>query len=309
MSDISKVTIIGAAGHLGQHILTALLGERKLITQILTRIDSTSSFPDDIPVVRADFSSVNSLKDALRRQHAIISVVGIQGVSDQINVIDAAVAVGVRRFIPSEFGNHPESEHKRLPEMRMTQPAKIAVMKHLAEKVVETAGRFSWTAIAVGNFFDWSIKRFPAFGFDLANKEARIYDSGNEHITGVLIDSVGQAVVGTFLNPVETANKFLRIRSLETTQNEILAAFEQLTESKWAVERISTQELYRIGREKMAMGKAGWILDILCTQIFADGGGRSVVATWEDSDNTLVGVQEVELQDVIRGIVAESRDM
>lgn len=75
--------------------------------------------------------------------------------SDQINVIDAAVAVGVRRFIPSEFGNHPESEHKRLPEMRMTQPAKIAVMKHLAEKVVETAGRFSWTAIAVGNFFDW----------------------------------------------------------------------------------------------------------------------------------------------------------
>lgn len=80
---------------------------------------------------------------------------GIHGVSDQVNVIDAAVAVGVRRFIPSEFGNHPESDHKRLPEMRATQTQKIDVMKHLDEKVVETEGRFSWTAIAVGNFFDW----------------------------------------------------------------------------------------------------------------------------------------------------------
>ncbi|PGG97776.1 hypothetical protein GX51_07158 [Blastomyces parvus] len=309
MSDITKVTITGAAGHLGQHILTALTSERKLITQILTRTNSTSTFPEGIPVIRADFSSVDSLKRALRGQDAIISVVGIGGVSDQINVIDAAVAVGVRRFMPSEFGNHPESDHKRLPEMRATQTQKIAVMKHLAEKVVETGGLFSWTAIAVGNFFDWSIKRFPAFGFDLPNKAARIYDSGNEPITGVLIDSVGQAVVGTFLNPTETANKFLRIRSLQTTQNQILGAFEQITESKWAVERISTKELYRAGKEKMEKGEGGWILDILCTQIFADGGNRSIVATKEDSDNALVGVREVKLADVIRDIVAESRDM
>ncbi|PGH32729.1 hypothetical protein GX50_04441 [[Emmonsia] crescens] len=309
MSDITKVTIIGAAGHLGQHILTALLSEPKLVTQILTRTDSTSAFPDSIPVIRADFSSVDSLKDALRGQDAIISVVGIHGVSDQVNVIDAAVAVGVRRFIPSEFGNHPESDHKRLPEMRATQTQKIDVMKHLDEKVVETEGRFSWTAIAVGNFFDWSIKRFPAFGFDLRNKAARIYDSGSEPITGVLIDSIGQAVVGTFLNPTETANKFLRIRSLQATQNQILAAFEQITESKWTVERISTEELYRVGKEKMEKGEGGWILDILCTQIFADGEDRSLVATREDSDNGLVGVREVELEDVIRGIVTDSRGM
>ncbi|OJD16224.1 hypothetical protein AJ78_03604 [Emergomyces pasteurianus Ep9510] len=326
MSDIKKVTIIGAAGHLGKHILAALLSEPKLITQILTRTDSSSTFPDSIPVVRADFSSVDSLKGALWGQDAIISVVGIHGVSDQINVIDAAIAVGVRRFIPSEFGNHPESDHKRLPEMRATQTQKREVMKHLEAKAVEAGGRFSWTAIAVGNFSigayktlspevtyglnsELSIKRFPAFGFDLPNKAARIYDSGNEPITGVLIDSVGQAVVGTFLNPVETANKFLRVRSLQTTQNQILRAFEQITESEWAVKRLSTDELYRTGKEKMEKGNGGWILDILCTQIFADGADRSVVATREDSDNALVGVQEVELEDVIRGIVAENRNM
>ncbi|KAL2370200.1 hypothetical protein RJ035_005843 [Blastomyces gilchristii] len=142
--------------------------------------------------------------------------------------------------------------------MTATQTQKIAVMKHLAKKVVETEGRFSWTAIA--------------------------------------------AVVGTFFNPTETANKFLRIRSLQTTQNQILAAFEQISDSKWAVERISTNELYRAGKEKLEKGEEGWILDILCTQIFANGGDRSIVATREDSVNALVRVREVELADVIRDI-------
>ncbi|PGH01065.1 hypothetical protein AJ79_08035 [Helicocarpus griseus UAMH5409] len=303
MSEITKVTIIGASGHLGQYIVKALLSYPKLATQILTHTDSNSTFPANVPIIRADFSSIDSLKSALRGQDAIISAVGIRGVSDQINVIDAAVAVGVRRFIPSEFGNHPASDDKRLPEMRATQTEKIKVMNHLKKKAEENEG-FSWTAIAVGNFFDWSIKRFPAFGFNLASKEARIYDSGSEPITGVLIDSIGQAVVGTFLNPRATANKFLRIRSLQTTQNEILATLEKITECKWTVERVSTEELYQAGKEKKEKG-GGWILDILCTQIFADGGGRSVVATREDSDNGLVGVEEVELEDVIRGIVAE----
>ncbi|OAX81399.1 hypothetical protein ACJ72_04255 [Emergomyces africanus] len=174
--------------------------------------------------------------------------------------------------------------------MRATQTQKIDVMRHLEDKVVETGGQFSWTAIAVGNFFDWSIKRFPAFGFDIPNQAARIYDSGNEPFTGVLIDSIGQAVVGTFLNPAATANKFIRIRSLQTTQNQILRAVEQITESKWVVERISMEELYRAGNEKMEKGK----------EVFADGGDRSVVVTREDSDNALVGVQDVELHEVIR---------
>lgn len=59
----------------------------------------------------------------------------------------------------------------------------------------------------------------------------------------------------------------------------------------------------------MEKGEGGWILDILCTQIFADGEDRSLVATREDSDNGLVGVREVELEDVIRGIVTDSRGM
>ncbi|KAL2384727.1 hypothetical protein RJZ90_001739 [Blastomyces dermatitidis] len=119
---------------------------------------------------------------------------------------------------------------------------------------------------------------------------------------GVLIDSVCQAVVGTFFNSTETANKFLRIRSLQTTQNQILAAFEQISDSKWAVERISTNELYRAGKEKLEKGEEGWILEFLCTQIFANGGDRSIVATREDSVNALVRVREVELADVIRDI-------
>ncbi|KAK2773039.1 hypothetical protein FQN52_004724 [Onygenales sp. PD_12] len=309
MSDIKKVTIVGATGHLGQHILTALLSSPALTVQILTRTTSTSPLPPTIPattpIIRADYSSISSLKSAFSGQDAIVSVVGLGGVTDQINMIDAALAVGVKRFIPSEFGNHPELDGKRLPETRATQTEKKRVMRYLGEVEGRGEGNFSWTAIAVGNFFDWSIKRFPAFGFHLPTHTARIYDSGTEPFTGVLIASIGQAVVGTLLNPTPTANKFLRIRSLETNQNEILAAFERVTAKKWTVERISTKELYRAGQEKLAKGDMGWVLDVVVTQIFEEGKGRSVVVSREEADNGLVGVEEVEVEDVVRDIVRD----
>ncbi|EEQ85498.2 uncharacterized protein BDCG_08767 [Blastomyces dermatitidis ER-3] len=178
--------------------------------------------------------------------------------------------------------------------MTATQTQKIAVMKHLAKKVVETEGRFSWTAIAVGNFFLIGL-------LNDSRPSVSTYPTRRPESTTEATNP-SQAVVGTFFNPTETANKFLRIRSLQTTQNQILAAFEQISDSKWAVERISTNELYRAGKEKLEKGEEGWILDILCTQIFANGGDRSIVATREDSVNALVRVREVELADVIRDI-------
>ncbi|EGE82394.2 hypothetical protein BDDG_05338 [Blastomyces dermatitidis ATCC 18188] len=186
--------------------------------------------------------------------------------------------------------------------MTATQTQKIAVMKHLAKKVVETEGRFSWTAIA-----KW-VKRRGDILIDLddsllndSRPSVSTYPTRRPESTTEATNP-SQAVVGTFFNPTETANKFLRIRSLQTTQNQILAAFEQISDSKWAVERISTNELYRAGKEKLEKGEEGWILDILCTQIFANGGDRSIVATREDSVNALVRVREVELADVIRDI-------
>ena len=58
----------------------------------------------------------------------------------------------MKRFIPSEFANHPDYEG--LPEFDGAKMAKVGVMDHLRAKA-ETNKGFTWTAFAIGNFFDW----------------------------------------------------------------------------------------------------------------------------------------------------------
>jgi ABC-type glycerol-3-phosphate transport system substrate-binding protein len=142
-------------------------------------------------------------------------------------------------------------------------------------------------------------------GFSIPERAARTYDSGNEPFTGTTMSCIGDAVAGILQRPGATANKFLRIRSLEVTQNEILAAFEEATGEKWSVTSVSTKDIFEKGKAKLAAGDMGAILDLMVVQLFEEGAGRSIVVTKEDSDNELLGLQEEEdLSAVIKGILS-----
>lgn len=75
----------------------------------------------------------------------------------QTTLVDAAIAAGVKRFIPSDFGlNTPNmaavEEHVPLLYARL-KPKKM-VLEYLEEKV-KLHPEFSWTAIGSGPYFDW----------------------------------------------------------------------------------------------------------------------------------------------------------
>lgn len=81
---------------------------------------------------------------------AVVSLVGHQGIQHERRMIDAAVAAGVKYFIPSEFG-HDSSD----PTVRSYLPIMVqknAVMEYLKTK--EKDG-LSWTMIVTGLWFDW----------------------------------------------------------------------------------------------------------------------------------------------------------
>ena len=141
-------------------------------------------------------------------------------------------------------------------------------------------------------------------GFTIPSRTARLYDNGNEPITGTTIASIGRGVAGILEHPDATANKFLRVRSLQVTQNEILAAFEGATGEKWSVTKVSSKDVLAEGRAKLAAGDRGGMLDLLTVQLFEEGAGRSIVATKEESDNKLLGVPEEDLLTVIKGILS-----
>jgi hypothetical protein len=145
-----------------------------------------------------------------------------------------------------------------------------------------------------------AMKRFPMMGFNVQTHHAIIYDLGTEPFTGTTLEGIGQAVVGTLLNPSLTAKRFLAVQSICTTQNELLAAFEKATGEKWKVERQTSGELIRSGKEDFETGVGMWRLKLAVATLYDVGQGRGMVAaTREESDAEMLGVKDESAEEIV----------
>jgi hypothetical protein len=146
--------------------------------------------------------------------------------------------------------------------------------------------------------------KVPVLGFVLPQCTARIYDSGDEPITTTTGAAIGTAVANTLVHFDKTANRFLKIRSVKTSQNRILAALEEVTATKWDVTKISTKDIAE-GRKKKLEEKRFQeaFMDLLTVQLFEDGMGRGNITDLEESDNVLLGVKEEDIGDIIRRLI------
>lgn len=91
----------------------------------------------------------NSLVKAFTGQDALVCAIAATGIEDQKNIIDAAAAAKVKRFVPNEFGADTTSE---VPDLAHVFKEKREVMSHLKQK---QADGLTWTAICTGTWIDW----------------------------------------------------------------------------------------------------------------------------------------------------------
>lgn len=104
------IVVAGATGNLGTRIIKALL-EKNAIVHALVRNNSDSSKIKELEnlgakILSVDFNSPNQLTDACKDAHCVISALsGLREViiDTQQLLLNAAVAAGVKRFIPSDF--------------------------------------------------------------------------------------------------------------------------------------------------------------------------------------------------------------
>jgi hypothetical protein len=144
------------------------------------------------------------------------------------------------------------------------------------------------------------MKKFPMMGFNVQTHHAIIYDSGTEPFTGTTLSGIGRAVVGTLLNPTVTANRFLAVQSICTTQNELLAAFEKATGETWKVERQTSEELIQSGKEDFVTGGGLWRLKLAVATLYDVGQGRGMVAATRGvSDAEMLGVKEESAEEIV----------
>ncbi|KAI8629978.1 NmrA-like family protein [Xylariaceae sp. FL1651] len=301
MTVIQKVAIFGASGNFGAPITSALAGAGFDVT-VITRPDSASVFPEGLRVIRADYADVGALAAALAGQDAVVCAVGPGAIGSAAGMVDAAARAGVKRYIINDFGWG--TNERSLPEFKAIGETRQVAWKRAMEYAERDEGKedgFSWTGITIGNPIDWALAKFPRMGFNIASRRATIYDAGTEEFTGTTLAGIGQSVVGVLRRPGETANRFVRVRSIQVSQNTLLEAFQRATGgAEWEVERASAAQVLEDGRKKHREGAGGWVLDLLVYQLYAPGEARCVVAaSREESDAPILGVEEETADEVV----------
>ncbi|KAL3962538.1 hypothetical protein ACCO45_004061 [Purpureocillium lilacinum] len=291
MSAIKNVALIGAAGGLGPTVLNKVVASGVFTVTVLRREGSKSTYPAGITVVDVDFESPDALKAALAGQDAVISLVGVPGLAAQTQVIDAAIAAGVKRFIPSDFGSDLDNPlTRKLPVFAH----KVQVADYLAEKSRETA--LTYTLVSNAAFLDWGLERH--FLLNTADYKPALYDGGNTIFSATTLDSVGDAVVSILKHPEETKNRRVYIENIKISQNRLLALAQQVAPGKpWLPQQVSIDAIVKEADEKLAKGD--YAPENFIPYLFRALNDPAYGPSFQKTDNELLGIKSVDENYVI----------
>jgi hypothetical protein len=315
---LSNVIVVGGSGNIGKLLLNALQSAPDFNVTALARPNSTATFPPEIKVVRAEYT-VAELAKVFQGQDAVISAVGATGIAEQHVLVDAAIQAGVKRFLPSEWSANtlPEKVRELVP---VFQP-KMELLDYLKEK--ESTG-LSWTGLAVGPLFDWvrdappqptaptptntSPQGITQAGFFLtpATHTIEITDSGNELFSTTNESDLANAALEILRKPAATANQYLHIASLTTSQNAIRTSIEKLTGREWNVRNVTSEELTKTGGELIAKGDySGLVMRGMVAMWGELPGLRHNFEKDEKLANELLGIKHAELDDVMTRVLID----
>jgi uncharacterized protein YbjT (DUF2867 family) len=298
MSAFKNVTLVGGSGHLGTFVLEKLVASQKFNVRVLKRAGSSSSYAAGAEVIEADFSSLESLKTGFKDQDAVISIVGDAGLSGQTLMVDAAVASGVKRFLPSNFGSNMANPNSRqLPVFTR----KVAVEEYLIEKSKTSA--LTYTFVYNGGFLDFCIQHNVLL--DISKYQPILYDGGDYIFSSTRMSTVGDAVVGVLTHPTETQNRAVYVSEITISQNQVLSLAKQIAPNMpWEPVNVNLAELVAVAKERFAQGHRSfpdYLPIIIQSMVSPEFGGR-----FNENDNKLLGIEERSeeiLKDILRPLL------
>ncbi|KAM0148892.1 hypothetical protein ACHAPG_009754 [Botrytis cinerea] len=101
-----KIVLAGGAGNVGREVLEALLAEGKHEIRVFSRKEVPDLSSEGVTVNVVDYSDKAALVNALEGVDTVLSFIitfNDPNNQSQINLIDACIEAGVRRFAPSEW--------------------------------------------------------------------------------------------------------------------------------------------------------------------------------------------------------------
>ncbi|KAL8946082.1 MAG: hypothetical protein Q9222_007474 [Ikaeria aurantiellina] len=300
--EIQTVAIVGASGRVGSELVKELLGNVtfKRCTAIARHTSTADQSSLGIATVKADFSSHDSLVAVLRGHDAVLNCVpgGATDFASQKLLIDAAIEARVKLFFASEYSaNVMSRQYAQFPTQFVGEKPRIR--RYLEEKA--QAGSIAWTALNGGPFFDLWLTAGPA-GFDIINRKATIYGTGNNLACWTPLPTTVQAVHNMLLPQTlpRIINRAISICGVKgVTQNSILEALEAETGYAFEVQHV---DITKIKRDAMdALSKGEWKAATRGLTLAAQFDEEDSAANfWDLVDNAAVGVNPLTVREAVK---------
>jgi len=235
--------IVGATGNLGSEICR-LLRERGQPVRALVRATAEPEKAARLQttgceVVRGDLKDRPSLEHACAGIDIVVSTASstlsrqagdsIESVDHlgQLALIDAAQSAGVRHFVLVSFGS-------------FDLDFALQSAKRAAEDRLRTSG-MTYTILQPTFFIEVWLS--PALGFDLAQRTAQIYGSGQNKISWISVQDVAQFAVAALDSP-RAANSVIRLGGPEALSPlAVVRLAEETTGKSFTVKHVPEEAL------------------------------------------------------------------
>lgn len=252
-----------------------------------------------------DYNSSSSLIEVFTGQDAVVNCV--TGGATQYNasklIIDAAVAAGVKLFFANEFVGYITSpQFLRMPEAFVG--AKLRIREYLEE--LGAAHKIAWKSLNGGPFLDMWLMKGPA-GFDIANRKARIYGTGNNPLLWTPLPTIARAAGNMLRNPDTVVNRPTYICPFAKgalTQMSLLTAVQSELGTQFALEQVNIEEINKNARIALERGETGKAMKGLriSNQFFEGDNGNDFSHLIE---NDLVGIETMTVEEAVRDAIAK----
>jgi hypothetical protein len=284
-----KVAVAGATGAAGFPIINELLKAGHLVTALgRNGNNGASKLPKhtNLTFVEVDYGSVASLTAALQGHAVVIASLPVATpIGSQDTLIDAAVAAGVTRFFPAEFGTDTDNfDTMKLPVFAN----KMQALEYLRAKVAKHPS-FSYTALCTGSFLDWGLE----FGFLVNPKthSATIYDGGDLPFSTTTLTTLSKAIVSIINHLDETKNRHVYIHDAVVTQNKLIDLAKNIDGEDWQLTYVDSSAVSKEAHIEYNKGNPDptkGLLPLLHISVLAKGYGGDFTT---HLDNELLGIK------------------
>ncbi|MFD2935082.1 NmrA family NAD(P)-binding protein [Spirosoma flavum] len=232
----TTILVAGGTGDLGGRIITALLNRGAAVRALVRSSTDTHKVEQleqrGVKVIRVDMADISQMSQACEGASCVISA--LQGLRDvivetQSALLDAALAAGVPRFIPSDFS----SDFTKLSvgdnrnfDLRREFNA------HLDKKTSITA-----TSILNGAFAELLTYNIPLLDFQ--KKRVGYWESADWRVDFTTMDNTAAFTAAAALDP--SVPRILRIASFQISAGELATLAGEITKDTFELVRLGSR--------------------------------------------------------------------